>query len=126
MTERSSVRESRLRVYRVIFTQQGNLYEVYARHVAQSTMLGFIELGQLLFGDQGKVVIDPSEERLKTEFQGVRRVYVPIHSVVRVDEVERKGPGRITAIEGGNDERPTSKVSPFPFVPPPTPRSPEK
>jgi hypothetical protein len=115
MTERSAARESRVRVYRVIFTQQGNLYEIYARHVTQSAMLGFIELGQLLFGDPDKVVIDPSEERLKTEFEGVRRVYVPIHSVVRVDEVERKGPARITAIEGGSS---TSKVSPFPLVAP--------
>jgi hypothetical protein len=122
MTERSTGRESRVRVYRVMFTQQGNLYEVYARHCTQSAMLGFIELGQLLFGDPDKVVIDPSEERLKTEFEGVRRVYVPIHSVVRVDEVERKGPARITAIEGGSN---TSKVSPFPLVTPPPRRRPD-
>jgi hypothetical protein len=106
------VRSASQHVYRVIFLNQGNVYEIYARQVSQSAMLGFVEVGQIVFGDPSKVVIDPSEERLKTEFAGVKRVYVPIHSVVRIDEVERGGAGRITTAEAG------AKVSPFPIFTP--------
>jgi hypothetical protein len=32
--------------------------------------------------------VDPSEERLRHEFEGVQRFHVPLHSVIRIDEVE--------------------------------------
>jgi hypothetical protein len=74
-------------------------------------------VGQIVFGQGSKVVIDPSEDRLRNEFAGVRRFYVPIHSVVRIDEVEREGPARITAVE--KDAGTQGKVSPFPLITPP-------
>ena len=48
------------------------------------------------------MVVDPSEERIKAEFAGVRRTYVPLHSVLRIDEVEKEGVSKITKAEGGN------------------------
>ena len=54
-----------------------------------------MEVEELLFGERSQVVVDPSEERLKSEFDGVRRFYVPMHSVVRIDEVEKQGVPRI-------------------------------
>ena len=86
---------SEKRIYRVIFLNQGNVYEVYANEVAQGGLFGFIEVTGLLFGERSEVVIDPSEEGLKTEFEDVDRFYVPMHSVVRIDEVKREGTARI-------------------------------
>jgi hypothetical protein len=100
------------RVYRVTFLAQGSVYEVYARHVSQGGLFGFLEVEELLFQERSQVVIDPSEDRLKHEFEGVRRFYVPIHSVVRVDEVEREGPGRIRAADGD------AKLATFPMIVP--------
>ena len=54
-------------------------------------MFGFVEVEGLLFGGKGSLVVDPSEERLQTEFAGVERTYIPMHSVIRIDEVEKKG-----------------------------------
>jgi hypothetical protein len=101
-------------IFRVTFLNQGQVYEIFARHVAQGGMLGFIEVEGLVFGERSKLLIDSSEERLKTEFEGVRRIYIPLHSVVRVDEVEKAGRGRIVAGDG--------KVASFPvtIVPPPS------
>ena len=73
-------------------------------------MLGFIEIEELLFGERSQVVVDPSEERLKSEFEGVRRFYVPMHAVVRIDEVEKQGVPRIRQPDDGQ-----AKVSPFPM-----------
>ncbi|HVN41207.1 MAG TPA: DUF1820 family protein, partial [Steroidobacteraceae bacterium] len=40
-------------------------------------------------------------ERIKSEFEGVKRTYLPLHSVLRIDEVKKHGMSKITALEGG-------------------------
>lgn len=88
-------------IYRITFVQQGELYEVYARQVSQGGLLGFVEVEEVLFGERSQVVLDPSEERLKKEFEGVERFYLPLHSVVRIDQVDRQGTPRISEVEKG-------------------------
>jgi hypothetical protein len=111
MTKRRAPLE---RIFKVIFSNQGQVYEVYAKQVSQGELFGFIEVEQLLFGERSKLIVDSSEERLKTEFSGVKRVFIPMHSVVRIDEVEKQGPARITPSEGG-----TGIVRAFPLPAPP-------
>ena len=91
--------KSREPIYRVSFLQQGQRYELYVRNVSQGGLLGFIEVEEVLFGERSQVVVDPSEERLKTEFEGVRRFYLPMHAVIRIDQVDRQGAGRIVAAD---------------------------
>lgn len=109
------MRERERALFKVTFLNQGQVYEVYAKKVAQGGLLGFVEVEGIVFGQKTTVVVDPSEERLKLEFAGVKRFYVPIHSVVRIDEVDKPGPSRIS--EAGK----TSNVAAFPmpmFKPP--------
>ena len=87
-------------IFKVIFINQGKIYEVYARQIAQSGMFGFIEIEQLIFGGKTELVIDPSEEKLKEEFSGVKRTYIPMHSVIRIDEVEKEGAAKIVEMNG--------------------------
>lgn len=94
--------------YRVTFHNQGKVYEIYAREVHQSSLLGFVEVENIVFGEKSGVVVDPSEESLKTEFAGVTRTYIPMHAVIRIDEVEKLGHSKITA--AGD-----AKVMPFPL-----------
>ena len=64
-----------------------------------------------MFGERTQVVVDPSEERLQREFKGVQRTYLPMHSVLRIDQVTKQGTARIRDVE-----RPESrKVTPFPM-----------
>ncbi len=91
----------RKRVFKVMFQTEGKVYEVYARSVASSSMLGFVEVEGLLFGERAGVVVDPTEERLRTEFEGVERTHIPVHAIVRIDHVTRQGAARITALPGG-------------------------
>ncbi|MCP5114342.1 MAG: DUF1820 family protein [bacterium] len=84
------------RLYRVSFLNQGQCYEIYARHVSQGGLFGFIEIEELVFGAKTQIVVDPTEERLQSEFDGVKRFFVPMHSVIRIDEVEKEGVSRIT------------------------------
>jgi hypothetical protein len=90
-------------IYRVVFINQGKVYEVYARRVSQTgALFGFVEIEELVFDARKGVVVDPSEERLRLEFAGVKRTYLPMHYVLRIDEVDKQGVSKITAAEGGN------------------------
>lgn len=89
-------------IYKIIFLNQGKVYEIYARSVTHGSLFGFIEVEELVFGTRSTVVVDPAEEKIKTEFEGVKRTYLPMHSVLRIDEVDKQGTSKITAADGSN------------------------
>ena len=95
-------------IFKVVFLNQGKVYEIYARKVSHGSLLGFVEVEELVFGERSAVVVDPSEERVKAEFEGVRRTYLPMHSILRIDEVLKQGVSKISTAEGSN-------VMPFPI-----------
>ena len=103
------------RVYRVVFQNQGSIYELYARKVSQGEFYPFVEVEEILFGERGGVLVDPSEERLKSEFAGVSRTYIPLQAVVRIDEVEKEGVNKILPASGS-----TGNVASFPVSVPPS------
>jgi len=100
---------SKQRLYRVTFTNQGQVYEIYARQVSHGSLLGFVEVEQLVFGEKSTVVVDPGEEKLKTEFADVSRSFIPVHAVIRIDQVDKPGAAKISPLPEG-----ASKVMPFP------------
>ncbi|MGE0486875.1 MAG: DUF1820 family protein [Gammaproteobacteria bacterium] len=104
---------SKKTTYRVTFHNQGKIYEIYARSVSSSGLFGFVEVEKILFGERSALLVDPSEEHLKSEFAGVSRTYIPMHAVIRIDEVEKTGHGKITQGDGKGD-----KVTPFPVYTP--------
>ena len=108
-------------IFKIIFYNQGEIFEVYARQIYQSDLYGFIEIEELVFGEKSKLVVDPSEEKLKAEFADVARSYVPMHSIVRIDEVAKEGAGKISEAKNSN-------IAHFPgsfFTPKNTPTKPE-
>lgn len=95
-------------IFRITFTHLDSVYELYARQVIESDMFGFILIEDFLFGEQSALVVDPSEEKLKVEFNGVKRIFVPTASIHRIDEVEQNGVAKI------RDGKNASKVALFP------------
>ncbi|MCD6045175.1 MAG: uncharacterized protein K0R48_338 [Gammaproteobacteria bacterium] len=96
-------------LYKITFMQNENVVEMYAKNVAESDMFGFIVVENLVFGENTSIVVDPSEERLKEQFKGVKRTYIPMHTVLRIDEVEKIASGKITT-----RVQPTNKITPLP------------
>lgn len=86
---------SKKSIYRVRFYNQGTVYEIYAKRVSEAELFGFIELEQLIFGEATSMVVDPSEEKLKSEFSGVKSTYIPMHAIVRIDAVEKEGLAKV-------------------------------
>ncbi|MDE0279579.1 MAG: DUF1820 family protein [Gammaproteobacteria bacterium] len=100
-------------IYKVQFVNNGQLYELYAHEVSQSNLYAFVEIADIIFGERSNLLVDPSEEKLKAEFGQVNRTYVPIQSVIRIDEVKKEGTNKIldaNVASGGN-------VSSFPAPP---------
>lgn len=98
------------RVYKIVFQSQGRVVELYARQVGQSSLFGFVEVEELLFGTRSELVVDPTEEGLRNEFGGARRLFLPLHSIVRIEEVDRQGVARSEAVPAGG------QVMPFPVA----------
>jgi len=97
-------------LYKVTFLSAGKVYELYARQVAASSLWGFTEVGELVFDVHDGVVIDPTEERLRDEFGNTRVLHLPMQSIVRIEEVERKGQSAIRDAATGE-----KVVTPFPL-----------
>ncbi len=89
-------------IYKILFLNQGKVYEIYARSVSHGSLFGFIEIEKLVFGARSTVVVDPSEEKIRTEFEGVTRTYLPMHSIIRIDEVDEQGTSKISDASGSN------------------------
>ncbi|HDY83560.1 MAG TPA: DUF1820 family protein, partial [Halieaceae bacterium] len=83
-------------VYKVIFQNGNQVFEVFARQIYQSDMWGFIEVEEFVFGERSKILVDPSEEKLKNEFNGVKRSYIPLQAIIRIDEVDKGGSSKIS------------------------------
>ncbi len=98
-------------LYRVVFVNQQQVYELYAKRVYQAELFGFVVIEDFVFGENSGIVIDPGEERLKTEFENIKRSYVPMHEIVRIDQVERRGTAKIIPLE--RDAATGGKVSKF-------------
>ena len=93
-------------LFRITFLNRGQVYEVYCREVFQSDLYGFIEIEDFVFGERSQMVVDPAEEKLKTEFTGVKRSFIPLQAIIRIDEVEKEG---IATISKGDN------IAPFPL-----------
>jgi hypothetical protein len=94
-------------IFKVQFVREGKVWEIYARKVSHGTLFGFMEVEDFVFGERSTVVVDPTEEKIKSEFEGVKRTWLPLHAVLRIDEVKQSGVSKISVYEGGN-------VTPFP------------
>lgn len=99
------------KMYRIAFLNHGKVYELFCSGVSSSGLFGFVEVSGLSFGDKDSLVVDPTEEKMRDEFEDVEVLHLPMHSVLRVEQVKKKGQAVIRDRESGE------KVTPFPMSP---------
>lgn len=95
-------------IYKVLFHNQGRIYEIYVHNVNQSSMLGFIEIEGMIFGEKSDLLIDPAEEKLQNEFANVECSYIPMNAIIRIDRVAKQGINKIIETSDG------ANITPFP------------
>ena len=101
-------------IYKIVFINQQQIYEVYAKTVYQSDMYGFIVVEGFVFGEKSSIVIDPSEEKLRSEFEGVERSFIPMHEIIRIDQVKKRGTAKILSVDlhGAKDTKASNIYKP--------------
>ena len=99
-----------MKLYKVTFLNHGRIYALYARRVSAGSLWGFTEVAELVFDVNDGLVIDPTEERLRDEFGDTQVLHLPMHGIVRIEEVQKKGKSAIR--DAGTGE---SVVTPFPM-----------
>ena len=99
-------------LYKIIFLNHGKVYELYSEGVTSSGLWGFVEVSELVFEKGDGLVVDPTEEKMRQEFEGAKVLHLPIQSVLRIEEVDKRGQCMI------RDRKSGEKVTPFPISPP--------
>jgi hypothetical protein len=97
-------------LYKITFLNFGKIYELYAHRVSGGSLWGFTEVAELVFDVHEGLVVDPTEERLRDEFGNTKVLHLPMQSIVRIEEVEKKGPSAIRDAASGD-----SVITPFPM-----------
>ena len=97
-------------LYKITFLNHGKIYALYAHRVGGSHLWGFTEIAEMAFDNSDGMLIDPTEERLRDEFGAARVLHLPMQSIVRVEEVEKKGQSAIRDAATGE-----AVVTPFPL-----------
>lgn len=103
---------SKKNLFKVVFMSQGQVYEIYARSVGHGEMFGFVAVEELVFGEKTTLLVDPSEEKIKTEFENVKRTYLPMHTIIRIDEVDKQGVSKISKLDGNVTQFPMPVYTP--------------
>jgi len=92
-------------IFRITFHYLGKVYTLFANSIVSADNLyGMVVIEEIAF-KQSKRLIVASEEDTKNEFKGVKRLYLPYHSILRVDELQDfdeesiKGPQKLTHIK---------------------------
>jgi len=106
---------SKQKLYKLIFVQNNRVYELFCRQVASSGLYGFIEASEFVFETDTTVVVDPTEERLREEYANVETLHLPMHSVLRIEQVSKRGQSVIRERDSGD------KITPFPLPHPKQP-----
>lgn len=103
----------KLRLYKITFLNQGKSYELFARHVQSGDLWGFTTITDIVFDAPGEsLIVDPAEEKLRDEFKDTKALHLPIQSILRIEEVDKRGTAHIRDAHTGE------KITPFPVMPP--------
>lgn len=68
-------------IYRIIYIDQEERREIYAQYISEETLVGFIEADSLLELPKNQQSSVPTKDLHRG------RCYIPLHNIVRIDEV---------------------------------------
>lgn len=76
-------------VYKIQFIdEKKESTTIHASNVNPSSFLGLIEVSDIIFMGSSNILIDPDDERVRKEFKDVERTFLPINTILRIDEIK--------------------------------------
>lgn len=101
-------------IFKVAFINHDQIYEVFVKNVYQGELYGFVIIEDFVFGEKSSIVVDPSEEKLRIEFEGVNRSFIPIQRIIRIDQVKKRTIAKIAPLSKDWLEAPGKVSALFP------------
>jgi hypothetical protein len=78
----------RKKLFKVIFMdEEKKIQTIHASKLNPSSFLGLVEISDIVFIDRSEIIISPDDGNLRTRFKNVERSYIPLNSIIRIDEV---------------------------------------
>ena len=77
---------------------------IHASKINTSSLLGLLEVEDIVFVNSSEILLTPADDKVRIEFKDVERTFLPVSSIIRVDEItmEKETPV-IRLYKGGAD-----------------------
>jgi len=76
------------KIFKVIFIDEDKKVQtLHATNLNPSSFLGLVEISDILFIEESELIISPDDGKLRDKFKNVERSYIPLNSIIRIDEV---------------------------------------
>jgi len=76
------------KVFKVYFFHMDKVYTLFAKEVnASGELYNMCEISDIIF-QRNKNLIVPSEDEVRQEFSNIKKLMIPLHHLVRIDELE--------------------------------------
>ncbi len=84
-------------VFKVYFFHMDKVYTLFAKNVnASGELFNMCEISGIIF-QRNKNLIVPSEDEVRQEFANLKRLMIPLHHLIRIDELENVSEEDITS-----------------------------
>lgn len=101
------------RLYRVKFMEKNEkvAVTVVASKVEASHFFGHIEIAGFVFDDRKRHIILPDEDNVRKRFSKTKRLHIPYHNIVFVEEFDEESPNlkKLPFIKEVDDNQPTDE-----------------
>ena len=85
------------KVFKVYFFHMDKVYTLFAKEVnASGELYNMCEISGIIF-QRNKNLIVPSEDEVRQEFSNLKRLMIPLHHLIRIDELENIDEEEITS-----------------------------
>jgi len=88
-------------LYKVKFVQQDAVVELVAKYISEESLMGFIEIEDIVFSGSGEAHC--TDDKYRHEFAGLNRCYLPLHTLLRIDELSSSTDVLIGEVEAKKD-----------------------
>ncbi|PLX71039.1 MAG: DUF1820 domain-containing protein [Denitrovibrio sp.] len=76
------------KLYKIIFIDEDKkIQTLHASKLNPSSFLGLVEISDIVFIEKSEIIITPDDGDLQQKFKNVERSFIPLNSIIRIDEV---------------------------------------
>jgi hypothetical protein len=96
------------KLFKVMFIdEEKKVQTLHASNLNPSSFLGLVEVSDIVFIEQSELIITPDDGKLQEKFKNVEKSYIPLNSIVRIDEVMMEKETPIIRLYKEEDENPS-------------------